>query len=142
MGSGTKVPTGGTVFVSVRDEDKPKAVEIGRTLTDLGFTLVATRGTAAALVEAGLKVQVVNKVMEGRPHVVDMIRNKEITLIVNTVEEDRRSVRDSWSIRNMALQMRVTFYTTVAGARAACVGMQHLEELRPYSLQDLHATIA
>jgi carbamoyl-phosphate synthase large subunit len=80
--------------------------------------------------------------MEGRPHVVDMIRNKEISLIINTVEEDRRSVRDSWSIRNMALQMRVTFYTTAAGARAACVGMQYIEELRPYSLQDLHATIA
>jgi carbamoyl-phosphate synthase large subunit len=141
LAAGVRLPKSGKAFLSVRDEDKAKAVEIGRTLLELGFSLVATRGTAAAFEKAGLKVQVVNKVMEGRPHVVDMIRNKEITLIINTVEEDRRSVRDSWSIRNMALQMRVTFYTTVAGARAACVGMQHLEELRPYSLQDLHATI-
>jgi carbamoyl-phosphate synthase large subunit len=142
LAAGVRLPKSGKAFLSVRDEDKAKAIEIGRDLTDLGFTLVATRGTAKALGEAGLAVQVVNKVMEGRPHVVDMIRNKEITLIINTVEEDRRSVRDSWSIRNMALQMRVTFYTTVAGARAACVGMRHIEELRPYSLQDLHATIA
>jgi carbamoyl-phosphate synthase large subunit len=142
LAAGVRLPKSGKAFLSVRDEDKAKAVEIGRTLVGLGFTLVATRGTAASLEKAGLKVQVVNKVMEGRPHVVDMIRNKEINLIINTVEEDRRSVRDSWSIRNMALQMRVTFYTTVAGARAACLGMQHIEELRPYSLQDLHATIA
>jgi carbamoyl-phosphate synthase large subunit len=142
LAAGVRLPKSGKAFLSVRDEDKAKAVEIGRTLADLGFTLVATRGTAATLGKAGLQVQVVNKVMEGRPHVVDMIRNKEITFIVNTVEEDRRSVRDSWSIRNTALQMRVTFYTTVAGARAACLGMQYIEELRPYSLQDLHATIA
>jgi carbamoyl-phosphate synthase large subunit len=141
LAAGVRLPKSGKAFLSVRDEDKAKAVEIGRTLVELGFTLVATRGTAASLEKAGLKVQVVNKVMEGRPHVVDMIRNKEISLIINTVEEDRRSVRDSWSIRNMALQMRVTFYTTVAGARAACVGMQYIEEMRPYSLQDLHATI-
>ena len=87
---------------------------------ELGFSLVATRGTAAALEQAGLKVQPVNKVQEGRPHIVDMIKNREISLIVNTVEEDRRSIQDSWSIRNSALQNRITYYTTIAGARAAC----------------------
>jgi carbamoyl-phosphate synthase large subunit len=102
---------------------------------------VATRGTAATLEGAGLKVQPVNKVMEGRPHIVDMIANREVTLIINTVEEDRRSIRDSWSIRNAALQGRITYYTTIAGARAACLGMQHIEELRAYDLQGLHATI-
>jgi carbamoyl-phosphate synthase large subunit len=141
LAAGVRLPKSGKAFLSVRDEDKPKAVEIGRTLAGLGFTLVATKGTAAALEAAGLTVQHVNKVMEGRPNVVDMIRNREISLIINTVEEDRRSVRDSWSIRNSALQGRVTYYTTVSGARAACVGMQHIEELRPYDLQGLHATI-
>jgi carbamoyl-phosphate synthase large subunit len=141
LAAGVRLPKSGKAFLSVRDEDKPKAVEIGRTLAGLGFALVATKGTAAALEAAGLPVQLVNKVQEGRPNVVDMIRNREISLIINTVEEDRRSVRDSWSIRNSALQGRVTYYTTVSGARAACVGMQHIEELRPYDLQGLHATI-
>ena len=122
-------------------ELEAKLVDVARTLAGLGFTLVATKGTAAALEAGGLTVQRVNKVMEGRPNVVDMIRNKEVSLIINTVEEDRRSVRDSWSIRNSALQGRVTYYTTVSGARAACVGMQHIEELRPYDLQGLHATL-
>jgi carbamoyl-phosphate synthase large subunit len=142
LAAGVRLPKGGKVFLSVRDGDKPRLAEIARALAGLGFSLVATRGTAAALGAAGLKVQVVNKVMEGRPNIVDMIRNKEISLIINTVEDDRRSRRDSWSIRNSALQMRITYYTTVAGARAATVGMQHLEELRPYDLQGLHATIA
>ena len=141
LAAGVKLPKGGKVFLSVRDEDKARLIDIARTLVGLGFALVATRGTAAALEAAGLKVQPVNKVMEGRPHIVDMIANREITLIINTVEEDRRSIRDSWSIRNAALQGRITYYTTIAGARAACVGMQHIEELRAYDLQGLHATI-
>ncbi|MGZ5113819.1 MAG: carbamoyl-phosphate synthase large subunit, partial [Usitatibacter sp.] len=115
--------------------------EIGRALQDLGFGLVATKGTAAALSAAGLKVQPVNKVQEGRPHIVDMLKNREISLIVNTVEEDRRSIQDSWSIRNTALQNRITYYTTISGARAACVGMRHLEEMRPYDIQSLHAQL-
>jgi carbamoyl-phosphate synthase large subunit len=142
LAAGVRLPRAGKVFLSVRDADKPPLVEVARTFATLGFALVASRGTGAVLQAAGLKVQVVNKVMEGRPNIVDMIRNKEISLIINTVEEDRRSIRDSWSIRNSALQMRVTYYTTLAGARAASVGMQHLEELRHYDLQGLHATIA
>jgi carbamoyl-phosphate synthase large subunit len=86
-------------------------------------------------------VQAVNKVQEGRPHIVDMLKNREVSFIVNTVEEDRRSIQDSWSIRNTALQNRITYYTTLAGARAACLGMRHLEEMRAYDIQSLHATL-
>jgi carbamoyl-phosphate synthase large subunit len=131
----------GKVFVSVRDEDKAKTVEIARKLAALGFPLVATRGTAAALAAAGLAVTPVNKVQEGRPHIVDMIKNGEISLIVNTVEEKRTAVRDSYAIRRAALQERVTLITTLDGARAACTGMEHAEELRPYVMQQLHARL-
>jgi carbamoyl-phosphate synthase large subunit len=142
MGAGVKLPTGGKAFLSVRNADKVKIEEIARTLTALGFGLVATKGTAAHLQKAGLDVTPVNKVLEGRPHIVDMVKNREITLIINTVEEDKRSIRDSWAIRNAALQGRITYYTTVAGARAACIGMQHLAELKVYDLQSLHRSIA
>ncbi len=146
MGAGVKLPrTGpdaGRAFLSVRNGDKPKIEEIARVLIELGFSLVATKGTAAHLARVGIAVEPVNKVLEGRPHIVDLVKNREITLIINTVEEDKRSIRDSWSIRNAALQGRITYYTTVAGAKAACVGMQHLSELRVYSLQELHKQIA
>ena len=142
MAAGVKLPaTGpdaGRAFISVRNADKPKIEEIALALIDLGFSLVATKGTAAHLAKVGIPVEPVNKVLEGRPHIVDMVKNREISLIVNTVEEDKRSIRDSWSIRNAALQGRITYYTTVSGARAACVGMQHLSELDVYSLQSLH----
>jgi carbamoyl-phosphate synthase large subunit len=141
LAAGVRLPKGGKAFLSVRNEDKAKAVEVARMLSDLGFALVATRGTAAAIEKAGLKVQPVNKVMEGRPHIVDMLKNREVTLIVNTVEEDQRSIRDSWSIRNAALQNRITYYTTLAGARAACVGMKGLKELRAYDIQTLHKSL-
>ncbi len=141
LGAGVRLPKGGKAFLSVRDQDKVKLIDVGRTLVELGFSLVATRGTAAALEAAGLKVQTVNKVQEGRPHIVDMLKNREISLIVNTVEEDRRSIQDSWSICNSALQNRITYYTTISGARAACLGMQHLEEMRPYDIQSLHASL-
>ncbi len=142
LAAGDKLPTSGKVFISVRDSDKPRTVEIARALVKLGFTLVATRGTAAALAADGLAVTPVNKVAEGRPHVVDMIKNGEIALIVNTVEEKRAAVRDSYVIRRAALQRRVTVYTTLSGARAACNGMGHAQELRPYVLQGLHAKLA
>jgi carbamoyl-phosphate synthase large subunit len=141
LAAGVRLPKGGNAFLSVRNEDKPRMIEIARALTELGFALVATKGTAAAISAAGLAVQPVNKVQEGRPHVVDMIKNREISLIVNTVEEDRRSIQDSWSIRNAALQNRITYYTTLSGARAACVGMKHLPELRPYDIQSLHESL-
>jgi len=141
LAAGVRLPRGGKAFLSVRNADKARSIEIGRELQELGFSLVATKGTAAALTQAGLKVQAVNKVQEGRPHIVDMLKNREVSFIVNTVEEDRRSIQDSWSIRNTALHNRITYYTTLAGARAACLGMRHLQELRAYDIQSLHATL-
>jgi len=91
---------------------------------------------------AGVAVTIVNKVAEGRPHIVDMIKNGEVNLIINTVESKPSVMRDSYSIRHAALQGRVTYYTTLAGARAACIGMQHLTELRVYDLQSQHQRLA
>jgi carbamoyl-phosphate synthase large subunit len=142
LAAGVKLPVAGKVFISVRTADKPKVVDIAQVLLGLGFSLIATRGTAAYLAEHGLIVQPVNKVAEGRPHVVDMIKNGEIAMIINTTDERRSSIMDSYSIRRSALQGRVTYYTTVAGARAACAGLQQMRELRAYSLQDLHASLA
>ena len=141
LAAGDDLPATGKVFVSVRDEDKPRTIEIARKLASLGFTLVATRGTAAALAAAGLGVAPVNKVQEGRPHIVDMIKNGEISLIVNTVEEKRVAVRDSYVIRRAALQGRVPIFTTLDGARAACTGIEQGTELRAYVMQDLHARL-
>jgi carbamoyl-phosphate synthase large subunit len=141
LAAGVKLPSSGKVFVSVRAADKPKVVDIARALSELGFSLIATRGTAAYLAAHGLQVQPVNKVAEGRPHIVDMIKNGEIAMIINTTDERRSSIQDSYSLRRSALQARVTYYTTVAGARAACTGMQQMRELRAYSVQELHARL-
>jgi carbamoyl-phosphate synthase large subunit len=116
-------------------------VDVARSLSTLGFTLLATRGTAQALKDAGLAVTMVNKVTEGRPHIVDMIKNGEVAMIINTVDDKRSAVTDSYSIRRTALQGRVTYFTTIAGARAACAGMEQMGELRPYSLQGLHTQL-
>jgi carbamoyl-phosphate synthase large subunit len=115
--------------------------EIARSLHGLGFTLVATRGTAAAVAAAGLPVVPVNKVAEGRPHIVDMIKNGEIALIVNTVEDRRAAIRDSYAIRRAALQQRVSLFTTLGGARAGCTGMEQSRELRAYRVQHLHDSL-
>ncbi len=141
LAASVRMPESGKVFLSVRDADKDKVVELGQILDSLGFELVATRGTAAALAHAGLDVTAVNKVMEGRPHVVDMIKNNEVVMIINTVDERRASIQDSYSIRRSALQGRVTCFTTMAGARAACTGMRDMEEMRVYSVQELHAAL-
>ena len=138
LAAGVKLPSGGKVFISLKGNDKAKSLDIAQALTGLGFTLCATRGTAAPLEQAGVPVTVVNKVAEGRPNIVDMIKNGEISLIINTVDEDRRAIQDSCEIRHAALQHRVTYYTTLAGARAACVGMQHMRELQVFDLQGLH----
>ena len=138
LAAGVKLPKAGKAFISVRNSDKNAAVQIGRELIELGFGLIATRGTAQVLNEHGIKAAMVNKVGEGRPHILDMIKNGEVSLIVNTVDEKRSAVQDSWSIRNGALQGRVTYYTTIAGARAACTGLRHLQALVPYALQGLH----
>jgi len=138
LAAGVKLPASGKVFISVRGADKLGAVEVAKSLYSMGFTLLATRGTAQALVEAGVAVTVVNKVAEGRPHIVDMIKNREVNLIINTVNSNRSSMQDSYSIRHAALQGRVTYYTTLAGARAACLGMQHLTGMQVYDLQSQH----
>jgi len=138
LAASVKLPKDGKVFISVREADKPGAVEIARSLTQLGFTILATHGTAAVIKNAGVAVAVVNKVAEGRPHIVDMIKNGEVSLIINTVDSKPSVMRDSYSIRHAALQGRITYYTTLAGARAACAGMQHLAELQVYDLQTLH----
>ena len=138
LAAGVKLPKTGKAFLSVRNSDKNAAVQVGRELLELGFGLIATRGTAQVLSQNGIRVTTVNKVGEGRPHILDMIKNGEVSLIVNTVDEKRSAVQDSWSIRNGALQGRVTYYTTIAGARAACTGMRHIQGLVPYALQDLH----
>ncbi|MDO9282341.1 MAG: carbamoyl-phosphate synthase large subunit [Methylotenera sp.] len=141
LGASAKLPEGGRAFISVRKEDYLKVVEIAQQLHQLGFELVATKGTAAALTESGLKVQAVNKVAEGRPHIVDMIKNGDISFIVN-VTEDKRAVADSYEIRRSALQNKVTYYTTIAGAKAACVGMAHMQEITVESLQNLHKLLS
>ncbi|NLR74082.1 carbamoyl-phosphate synthase large subunit [Leeia aquatica] len=142
LAAGVKLPSEGKIFVSVRNADKTGVVDICRTLTDLGFTLLATKGTAAAIRDAGLPVTAVNKVMEGRPHIVDMIKNGEVAMIINTVEEKKQAIRDSFAIRHSALQGKVTYYTTLPEARAAAVGLQHATDLPVYALQDLHARLA
>jgi carbamoyl-phosphate synthase large subunit len=141
LGAGIKLPQGGRAFISVRDSDKLAAVEVARELAELGFTLLATRGTAAVLDAHGIAVTRVNKVAEGRPHIVDMMKNAEVSLIINTVEGKRNAVTDSRAIRTSALAQRITYYTTMAGARAACAALRHLQDLGPYDLQRLHATL-
>jgi carbamoyl-phosphate synthase large subunit len=142
LAASVKMPNDGKVFISVREADKSGVVEIARSLVHLGFTLLATRGTAAVINAAGVAVEVVNKVAEGRPHIVDMIKNGEVSLIINTVDSKPSVMRDSYSIRHAALQGRVTYYTTLAGARAACVGMRHLTALHVYDLQSQHQRLA
>jgi carbamoyl-phosphate synthase large subunit len=141
LGASAKLPKSGRAFISVRNEDHIKVVDIAHDLAKLGFALVATKGTANVLREYGLTVTPVNKVAEGRPHIVDMIKNNEISFIVN-VTEDKKAVADSYEIRRSALQNKVAYYTTLAGGKAACIGMAHMTELNVESLQDLHKSLA
>ncbi|MGE5105869.1 MAG: carbamoyl-phosphate synthase large subunit, partial [Betaproteobacteria bacterium] len=141
LAAGIRLPEAGTVFVSVKDGDKARAIDIARRLHALGLAIVATRGTAAALAAAGVPVAAVNKVAEGRPHIVDMLVNGEIAMVVNTVEERRSAIQDSYAIRRAALNGQVPTFTTLAGARAAAMGIEDMRGLVPYSLQALHATL-
>jgi carbamoyl-phosphate synthase large subunit len=139
--SGVILPTRGVCLLSVRDRDKPGAIELARMLIARGFEIVATDGTAKALTEAGVPCRRANKVREGRPHIVDMIKNDEIDLIVNTTE-GKQAIRESHSIRREAVHKRVTYYTTVAAARATCDALDHLNEVEVHRLQDLHKELA
>ncbi len=135
--SGVTLPRQGVCFISVRDRDKPGAVQLARRLIERGFELLATEGTAGALTEAGIACRRVNKVREGRPHVVDMIKNDEIDLIINTTE-GKLAIRESNSIRREAVHRRVTYYTTLAAGLATCEALDHLDEVEVNRLQDLH----
>lgn len=140
MGAGEVLPTSGCAFISVRAEDKPFAADLARDLISLGFTIVATTGTAKLIEAAGLAVRRVNKVTEGRPHIVDMIKNDEVTLVINTTE-GRQSIADSYSIRRNALQRKIYFTTTFAGGQAVCEALKFGPEKTVRRLQDLHAGI-
>ncbi|QJQ04929.1 carbamoyl-phosphate synthase large subunit [Undibacterium piscinae] len=141
LGAGIKLPKSGKVFLSVKATDKPRAVKIAKDLVEMGFGLVATKGTAAAIAASGIPCATINKVAEGRPHVVDIIKNREIALVINTVEEKRNAINDSRAIRVSSLAAGAVTYTTIAGAEAAVEGMRHLNELHVYDLQGLHKTL-
>ena len=141
LGAGTKLPRSGKVFLTVKNGDKPRAVEVARQLVGLGFELLATKGTALAIAEAGVPVQQVNKVTEGRPNIVDMIKNNEVVMVINTVEERRNAIADSRHIRTSALLARVTTFTTIAGAEAAVEGLKCMDSLDVISVQEMHSQL-
>jgi len=141
IASGVDLPRSGLAFLSVRDRDKPAAVELGKALVKRGFEIVATGGTAEALARGGVPCSRVNKVREGRPHIVDMIKNREISLIVNTTE-GKQAIRESHSIRGAAVHYKVTYYTTLAAAKATCEALDHLDNVIVNRLQDLHEEAA
>jgi carbamoyl-phosphate synthase large subunit len=138
--SGVTIPTRGVCLISVRERDKPGAVQLARLLIDRGFEIVATHGTADVLDAAGVRCRRANKVREGRPHIVDMIKNDEISLIVNTTE-GKRAINESNSIRREAVSRKVTYYTTLSAAVATCEAIDHLQEVEVNRLQDLHAEV-
>nr|VFJ95861.1 MAG: carbamoyl-phosphate synthase large subunit [Candidatus Kentron sp. H]VFJ97697.1 MAG: carbamoyl-phosphate synthase large subunit [Candidatus Kentron sp. H]VFK02939.1 MAG: carbamoyl-phosphate synthase large subunit [Candidatus Kentron sp. H] len=137
QGAGLRLPSGGIALLSVRDPDKKLAVDVARELVTLGFRLVATRGTAQALTRAGIGCQTINKVLEGRPHIVDMLKNDQINLIVNTTE-GKHAIADSFTIRRMALHRQVAYTTTMAGAQAIVLAIGEQTKSGINRLQDLH----
>ena len=140
IASGVALPRRGTAFLSVRDRDKPAAVKLAQLLIDRGFDIIGTGGTAIALAKAGVACRRVNKVREGRPHVVDMIKNEEISLIVNTTE-GKQAIRESRSIRGAVVHGKVTYYTTMPAALATSYALDHLDGVSVNRLQDLHAGV-
>jgi carbamoyl-phosphate synthase large subunit len=138
LGAGSKLPTRGTVCITVKNSDKARAVVVARDLHALGFAIVATKGTAAAIAAEGVPVKAVNKVKDGRPHIVDMVKAGEIQLVFTTVDETRTAIADSRHIRQAALANRITYYTSMAGCEAAVEGMKHEDDLVVLSLQELH----
>ncbi len=141
MGAGDEIPTSGKVFISVRDFDKEDLLPVAKELSDLGFSIVASRGTAKVLAACGLDVQVVNKVQEGRPHIVDMIKNDEISIVINTTE-GKQAIKDSSSIRRSAENHSVYYTTTIAGAAAVCMALRFGQRHQVRSLQELHRRVA
>ena len=141
LGAGSRLPRQGNVLITVKNSDKQRAVAVARDLHALGFGVVATRGTAAAINDAGVPARVVNKIKDGRPHIVDLVKGGEIQLVFTTVDETRTAIADSRYIRQSALASRITYYTTMAGCEAAVEGMKHQDGLLVQSLQELHAEL-
>jgi carbamoyl-phosphate synthase large subunit len=141
LGAGSRLPSSGTVVITVKDSDKARAIKVAGDLVDLGYAVVATKGTAAAIAAAGVPVRVVNKVKDGRPHIADMVKACEIQLVFTTVDETRNAIADSRYIRTAALAHRVTYYTTMAGAEAATEALKHQDDLAVMSVQELHAEL-
>ena len=141
LGAGSRLPRQGTVVITVKNSDKARAVKVAGDLADLGFTVVATKGTAASIAAAGIAVRVVNKVKDGRPHIADMVKAGEIQLVFTTVDETRLAIADSRYIRTAALANRVTYYTTMAGCEAATEAMKHQDGLAVVSVQEMHASL-
>lgn len=142
LAASTRLPASGKVFISVKNSDKPAMRDVAKKLLDLGYTLCATGGTADDLQADGLSVERINKVKEGRPHIIDAMKNGEIQLVFTTVDETRDAINDSSSIRKTAIAQRITYQTTVAGAEAAIEGMKHLNEIHVYDLQSLHQSLS
>jgi carbamoyl-phosphate synthase large subunit len=141
MAASTLLPESGTVLLSVKNRDKKRAVEVAMMLHKMGYPLVATRGTAKAIEAAGVPVRTVNKVKEGRPDIVDMIKNGEISLVFTTVDENRSEIADSRSIRTTSQANKVTYYTTISAAAAVVEGLGAINELEVYDLQTLHKSL-
>jgi carbamoyl-phosphate synthase large subunit len=141
LGAGSRLPDKGTVVITVKNSDKDRAVKVASDLHDLGFNVVATRGTAAAIEAAGVPVRLVNKVKDGRPHIADMVKAGEIQLVFTTVDETRTAIADSRYIRTAALAHRVTYYTTMAGCEAATEALKHQADFGVMSLQELHSQL-
>jgi len=140
LATGARLPATGRVFISVRDADKEAAVELARDFVDRGFQVVATRGTARMIEAAGIPCERVNKVIEGRPHIVDMIKNEQINLIVNTTE-GKQAIADSYTIRRTALQHKIFVSTTVSHGSAVCMAIDNLDNVEVNRLQDLHGEL-
>ena len=140
MAGGTELPKKGKVFISVRDQDKSYAVEVAQDLVDFGFKLVATGGTLKVIQEAGIACDLINKVKQGRPHIVDLIKNDDIDLIINTTE-GAAAIADSFEIRRESLNHKITYTTTISGGKAMCMAMAYSKGLNAYKLQDIHQDI-
>ena len=142
LAASSRLPKSGKVFISVMNKDKPAMARLSKNLLEMGYTICATGGTAEFLSDEGITVERINKVKEGRPHVVDAMKNGEIALVFTTVDETASAIADSSSIRKTAIAQRITYQTTVAGAEAAVEGMKHLNEIHVYDVQGLHQSLA
>ncbi|WP_164962083.1 carbamoyl-phosphate synthase large subunit [Rubrivivax sp. JA1026] len=141
LGAGSRLPEKGTVVITVKNSDKQRAVKVAADLVDLGYEVLATKGTAQAIADAGVPVKLVNKVKDGRPHIADKVKAGEVQLVFTTVDETRTAIADSRYIRTAALANRVTYYTTMAGSEAATEALKHQDDLEVLSLQELHAEL-